>query len=275
VWRRGKRELDSKPGVIDPNTHDAKIDDIFKMKTSLDFDIDEYKFQSKMSILELIFADTKQPIGHVEFDLGSYTNQMKDTMKKTILDLKSEKFPGSQIYIYINIQVLEPLPERLSIAAINPRMSTIVGESAGQMIDIEANKLDVMKRELNQEIRDLDEEKIKLDQTNERLKFILTQAKAEQQTERNALLQGKIQTKKGIQKNIDKYAKQESIILKVLGIINNQASKHLFEEKDSDLVKKFEEVQKVWEVKRKQFDALKRMKDTASDFDYFAENAYF
>lgn len=86
-------------------------------------------------------------------------------------------------------------------------MSTIVGETAGQMIDIEANKLDVLKRELNQEIRDLDEEKIKLDQTNERLKFILTQAKAEQQTDRNTLLLGKIQTKKGIQKNIDKYAK--------------------------------------------------------------------
>ena len=61
----------------------------------------------------------------------------------------------------------------------------------------------------------------------------------------------------------------------MLGIINNQASQHLFEEKDADLVKKFEEVQKVWEVKRKQFDALKRMKDTASDFDYFADNAYF
>ena len=103
VWRRGKRELDSKPGMIDPSTHDAKIDDIFKMKTSLEFDTDEYKFQTKISILELVFAGTKQSIGYVEFDLGSYTNQMKDSMKKTILDLKSEKFPGSQIYIYINI----------------------------------------------------------------------------------------------------------------------------------------------------------------------------
>lgn len=44
VWRRGKRELDSKAGTIDPKTHDAKIDDIFKMKTSLDFDEEEYKF---------------------------------------------------------------------------------------------------------------------------------------------------------------------------------------------------------------------------------------
>jgi len=78
IWRRGKRELDSKPGKIDPATHDAKIDDIFKMKTSLDFDMDEYKFQPKMSILELVFAETKQAIGHVEFDLGQYTNKIRD-----------------------------------------------------------------------------------------------------------------------------------------------------------------------------------------------------
>lgn len=90
MWRRGKRELDSKPGTIDPKTHDAKIDDIFKMKTSLDFDEDEYKFQSKMSILELVFFETKQAIGHVEFDLGTYTNKIRDTMNKCVLDLKSD-----------------------------------------------------------------------------------------------------------------------------------------------------------------------------------------
>lgn len=202
---------------------------------------------------------------------------MRDTMKKTILDLKSERYPGSQIYIYINIQVLDPLPDRSSLANFSSgvRLSTIVGETAGQTIDIEANKLDVQKQELSQEIKDLDDEKIRLDQTNERLKFILQQAQADQQTDRIKLMQTKLQTKKGIQKNIDKYAKQEAIILKVLGIINNQATKHLFEEKDADLVKKFEEVQKTWEVKRKHFDTLKRMKDTAGDFDYFAENAYF
>ena len=112
IWRRGKRELDSKPGNIDPETHDAKIDDIFKMKTSLDFDMDDYKFQSKMSILELVFAETKQPIGFVEFDLGQYTNKIRDQLVKTILDLKSEKFPGCQIYIYVQINLLDALPEK-------------------------------------------------------------------------------------------------------------------------------------------------------------------
>lgn len=59
IWRRGKRELESKPGTIDPNTHDAKIDDVFKMKTALDYDVEERKFQPKLSIIELIFAETK------------------------------------------------------------------------------------------------------------------------------------------------------------------------------------------------------------------------
>ena len=90
VWRRGKRELDSKSGTIDPENHDAKIDDIFKMKTSLDFDEEEYKFQTKMSILELVFSDTKQAIGYVEFDLGSYTNKVRDATNKCVLDLKSD-----------------------------------------------------------------------------------------------------------------------------------------------------------------------------------------
>ena len=86
--------MDSKPGTIDPETHDAKIDDIFKMKTSLDFDVDEYKFQPKLSILELVLADSKQSIGFHEFDLGQYSNKIRDSTVKTILDLKSERFPG-------------------------------------------------------------------------------------------------------------------------------------------------------------------------------------
>lgn len=63
-----------------------------------------------MTILELVFAETKQAIGFAEFDLGSYANKSRDTTVKKILDLKSDKFPGCQIYIYINIQLLDKLP---------------------------------------------------------------------------------------------------------------------------------------------------------------------
>jgi hypothetical protein len=48
------------------------------MKTSLEFDAQDQKFCDKLSILELIFAETKQSIGHVEFDLGKYANKIKE-----------------------------------------------------------------------------------------------------------------------------------------------------------------------------------------------------
>ena len=111
VWRRGNRELESKKGSIDPVTHQAPINDIFKMKTSLEFDQVEYKFSDKLSILELIFSETKQSIGYVEFDLGKYSNKViENQTHKQILDLRSDKFPGCQILIYVNIQVLDSLP---------------------------------------------------------------------------------------------------------------------------------------------------------------------
>jgi hypothetical protein len=107
IWRRGKREHDSKPGTSDAESHEAKIDDIFKMKTNLEYDVDDQKFQPKMSILELVFTDSRQAIGFHEFDLGAYSNKIRDSTVKTVLDLKSEKYPGCQVYIYINIQLLD------------------------------------------------------------------------------------------------------------------------------------------------------------------------
>ena len=56
VWSRGKGQLESKVGLINPKTHEAKIDDIFKMNTSLDFDEVEYKFMPKNSVISIIFA---------------------------------------------------------------------------------------------------------------------------------------------------------------------------------------------------------------------------
>ena len=53
MWVRGKRNLESAAGLIDPNTHEAKIEDVFKMKTALEFDIDKHKFEPKNSVLEL------------------------------------------------------------------------------------------------------------------------------------------------------------------------------------------------------------------------------
>jgi hypothetical protein len=59
IWRRGKNDLETLSGEIDPSTHEAQINDVIRMTTSLNFDIDAQKFESKMSHLNLVFFDTK------------------------------------------------------------------------------------------------------------------------------------------------------------------------------------------------------------------------
>ena len=102
-----------------------------------------------MTILELVFAETKQAIGHAEFDLGSYANKSRETTVKKILDLKSDKFPGCQIYIYINIQLLDELPKQKSGGASTNfdssmgSMSSIRGSVAGSVISSFTNSVAV------------------------------------------------------------------------------------------------------------------------------------
>lgn len=74
--------MPSKAALLDPKAHEAKIDDQFRMKTSLDYDTEEVKFLTKNSILELVFEDTKQVIGHCEFDIGKYANRSQGQLNK-------------------------------------------------------------------------------------------------------------------------------------------------------------------------------------------------
>ena len=118
----------------------------------------------------MVFTETKQAIGFAEFDLGAYTNKIKDSTVKTILDLKSEKFPGCQIYIYVNIQLLDPLPEKKAKASANTAgdRATIFGSqletTAATTFDPNQNAFDIKKSELLAEIRELNESKIRLEQ---------------------------------------------------------------------------------------------------------------
>ena len=70
LWRRGNHSLPSKSAQLDPKTHEAKIDDQFRMKTNLDYDAQDKKYLPKNSVLDLIFAKTQQVIGFVELDIG-------------------------------------------------------------------------------------------------------------------------------------------------------------------------------------------------------------
>lgn len=115
-----------------------------------------------MSYLHLQFADTNQDIGHVEFDLGHYTNKVREQLVKTILDLKSDKFPGCQIYIYVNIQLIDKLPEKASNTASGPNASFSSASTARQSIaslmsdalkvDVNANKNQILKEELQNKL---------------------------------------------------------------------------------------------------------------------------
>ena len=89
------------------------------------------------------------------------------------------------------------------------------------------------------------------------------------------LLQLKMSIKKSILKAIEKYSKQESIIIKVLDIINNTENKEMFEQKDNEIEEKYEVIKKEWEEKRQKFEMYKRLRENFSDFDYFASNAMF
>mmetsp|Transcript_1964 Transcript_1964/g.3440 ORF Transcript_1964/g.3440 Transcript_1964/m.3440 type:complete len:151 (-) Transcript_1964:441-893(-) len=145
------------------------------MKTSMDFDTDEYKFQPKLSILELVFSDSKTPIGYHEFDLGQYTNKVRDQVVKTVLDLRSDNYPGCQIYIYVNIQLLDPLPARnqASASQIQQRLGTQIAQTVQGTIaqsiasqaqfDPVAQANEIRKKELVEDIRKLEDEKIKKD----------------------------------------------------------------------------------------------------------------
>lgn len=62
------------------------------------------------------------------------------------------------------------------------------------------------------------------------------------------LLKAKTQTKINIKKKIEKYEKQEQIILKVLDIISKTENKKMFDEEDSEIQKKYDECKKEWEI---------------------------
>ena len=87
------------------------------------------------------------------------------------------------------------------------------------------------------------------------------------------LLRAKTLTKINIKKKIEKYEKQEQIILKVLDIIGKTENKKMFDEEDNEIQKKYEECKKDWEVQKELNEKYNKMKENFSDFDYYSYNA--
>ena len=206
LWRRGKRELESKAGELNPATHEAVFDDSFRMKTTLDYDIDTKKFQeNKLSILYLRFHETKQEIGHAEFNIGRYANHTSGKKVKQTLDLKSEKFPGAQLYLYVDVVLLDNLTDQGDM-----------GKTTVQKHNPKEHRQEAAAEALGNEVVALTRQKTLREQESERLQYLLEQAAAEQKEDFLELLRIKSGFKKQIQWKLTRHGKQHSIIIQVL-----------------------------------------------------------
>ena len=128
------------------------------MKTSLDMDVKEQTFEPKITVMSLVFTDTKDEIGHYDFNLATYANQFLQATKeysveaqtpkkvKKVLDLKSEKFPGSQIYIYILITFEEKPPTLQSLDPLKAIKGSIMNKMANvTKFDAASNEQELKK----------------------------------------------------------------------------------------------------------------------------------
>ena len=83
-------------------------------------------------------------------------------------------------------------------------------------------------------------------------------------------MKAKTRSVKEIKNKIDLYSKRYQIIIQVLDTINKAENKNLFEEDESELIRKTEVSKKEWELKKEATKRFKKLKDNFSDFDYYA-----
>lgn len=58
-WTRGKKKIDTRKGVVKPDTQTARFGDKFQMKTVLQYDEPNDEFKPKPSILQLVQLEKK------------------------------------------------------------------------------------------------------------------------------------------------------------------------------------------------------------------------
>ena len=103
MWQRGKGQLKSKTATLDPRLHEAAVDDLFKMSTTLEYDESDRKYLPRKSVLSIVLDETSEVAATYEFDLGRWATRVANgkTVKST-LNMESEYFPGCQLSIYVN-----------------------------------------------------------------------------------------------------------------------------------------------------------------------------
>ena len=81
------------------------------MKTTLEYDTDKKLFLEKPSQLLLVFHETKSQIARGEFDIARYANQATGQTNRQILELISQNNVGCQLCIFVNVTLLDRLPD--------------------------------------------------------------------------------------------------------------------------------------------------------------------
>ena len=79
-----------------------------------------------------------------------------------------------------------------------------------------------------------------------------------------------------IKEKIKKIGKQESIIVKVLNIINDgEESQKMYDQSDEQIQQQLEAAKQEWDNKNKELKKMKNVKKNFGDIDYYADMVQF
>ena len=131
------------------------------------------------------------------------------------------------------------------------------------------------EKELREKLKELEEEKQKYELEHESLNFAYEMAQADQGQTFLEVLKYKMEILHNIKKKIDRYSTREQIIIKVLDQINKTENQSMFQQEDKEILDKYDDVRKEWEIKRQLNEKYKKMKDNFNDFQYYEDYAPF
>ena len=118
-WTRGKKNIDTRAAIINQDTHIAKFNDKFSMKTILQWDESRQDFVDKPTFLIVVqlekdetgetndLTGNQSEIGRVDFNLAKYARQQSTSEKLYLNDLRD-------MYIEIGVKSRPVDPEPTS-----------------------------------------------------------------------------------------------------------------------------------------------------------------
>ena len=142
--------------------------------------------------------------------------------------------------------------------------------------DAASNEQELKKQKQIEEIRILNIERDKSTQDLERIEHKYDQLKTNDKPDYQQLLKAKTESMSKIKEKIKKIGKQESIIVKVLNIINDgEESQKMYDQSDEQIQQQLEAAKQEWDKKNKELKIMKNVKKNFGDIDYYADMVQF